>query len=48
MSYILGIVRIATLLNPLMVELYYLARQSPNTGLRGPAYCIAVVEYQRI
>jgi hypothetical protein len=33
MTYILGIVMVTTLLNRSIVDLYYIVRQSPNTGI---------------
>jgi len=42
MPYILGIVMIATLLNPLIVDLYYLVRQSPKTGIWTIGRCTKV------
>jgi hypothetical protein len=33
MPYILGIQMVATFMNPLIVDLYYIVRQSPNTDI---------------
>jgi hypothetical protein len=37
--YILGIVRVATIMNPSIVDLYYIVRQSPNTGIWTTGQC---------
>jgi len=42
MPYILGIIWIATLLNPLIADLYYLVRQSPNAGIWTTGRCNAI------
>jgi hypothetical protein len=41
MPYILGIV-VATIMNPLIVDLYYIVRQSPNTGIWTTGRCNAI------
>jgi hypothetical protein len=42
MPYILGIAMVATFMNILIVDLYYIVRQSPNTGIWTTGWCNAI------
>ena len=37
-----GIIRVATFMSPTVVELYYIVRQSPNTGIWTTGRCNTV------
>jgi hypothetical protein len=45
MPYILGIMMVATFMNPLIVDFYYIVRQSPNTGIWTTGRCNAIRQF---
>jgi hypothetical protein len=42
LPYVLGIIRVATLRNPSIVDLYYIIRQCRNTGIWNTGRCNTV------